>query len=598
MEKLVISKIEKDGNTRIACSFSNSEDITSIIRRIPGRQWSRSFNCWHIPYEKTAWNTLKELCVNKVEIDIKMCSNVSDVTPTSSYKVLSESGRGELKPGCSYEEGEVVSAYKRMLEIKKYSPSTIDIYVPLFRKFVSDVQEKGRKADELNYAEISEYLRQHCRGAGFTYTKQLVCAIKFYYERLLGKEKFFYNQEKIHQIKSLPILFDYSEILKITGVAIKNSGHQLCLWLVFYLGMRSEAIASLPRNVLPVLEQNSRFLENSKAAAQLIAMAEQHNFLSGNVEYLFEKRGRAFNTGEMRQYIWWLISRYKLEAVFRKQIRNMLAQTSLEKGTQNQYESHLISFIRGLDFMNPAFVKAGRITSFLHEFGKGKTADSVNSMITALRFYFRYCLKREFLPTELPRARKAFIKPQVLSLEEVAAIIDAIENEKHRILISIIYSAGLRRSEVRNLRLSDIDYHRGLLFIKAGKGKKDRFSVLSPVLAETLKQYVAKYRPLGYVFEGDKAGEPYSYTSMEAILKRAAAKAGIYKKVYLHLLRHSFATHVLEDGYDTRYLQQVLGHNSIKTTQRYTHLTRESVLKIRSPFDKIQFIKPRNKSSP
>ncbi len=386
--------------------------------------------------------------------------------------------------------------------------------------------------------------------------------------------------------------------VETAGPRIKNSGHRLCLWLVFYLGLKAEQVARLPKDLWPQLEANIRFSENPKAAREIMAMAEQHNEVSGNAHFLFEKKGVGFNGAQMRQYIWWLIYRYKLEAVFRKQIRNMLAQTTLEKTTQNQYESYLLSFVRGIEYANPGLVSKDRIKDFLYQFGKGKAPDSVNGMITALRFYYNYCLKRDFRPTELPRARRTFVKPQVLGMEEVAAIIASVENEKHRILISLIYSAGLRRSEARNLRLTDIDYNRGLLFIKSAKGKKDRFTILSPALADSLKQYVAQYKPRHYVFEGDKAGEPYCYTSMEVILKRAANRAGIGKKVNLHLLRHSFATHVLEDGYDTRYLQQILGHNSIKTTQRYTHLTRESVLKVRSPFDKVYQMTYRNKSSP
>jgi integrase/recombinase XerD len=125
------------------------------------------------------------------------------------------------------------------------------------------------------------------------------------------------------------------------------------------------------------------------------------------------------------------------------------------------------------------------------------------------------------------------------------------------------------------------------LYIKAGKGRKDRFTVLSDNIAGQLRQYLAKYQPKHYLFEGQKPGSRYSYSSMDQILKNAAQKAGISKRVHLHLLRHSFTTYALEDGFDSRYLQYILGHNSIKTTQRYLHVSSVNILKIRSPFNNI-----------
>jgi site-specific recombinase XerD len=430
-----------------------------------------------------------------------------------------------------------------------------------------------------------------------TQTKQLICAIKFYYEQLLGWEKLYFSVGSSHDIKPLTILFDYSEIQKIAGASIKNPGHRLCLWLVFYLGMRADELIELPCEIEQILVKYPRFTENNKAAGQILRMAENHFEDTNNRKFLFEKRGKPFSVGEMRQFIWWLVSTYKLEMVFRKQFRDLVAQTNLEKTTQEQYESRFMTFVKAMNYKNPAYISTAELKEFLHEYGNRLAAETQNAMINVLKFYYKYCLKRDFLPSEMPRARMPYFKPQVLSLEEIAAIIGSIDNEKQRALLSIIYSAGLRRSEAQNLKLSDIDYSRGLLYIKAAKGKKDRFTLLSPSLESSLKSYVEKFNPQIFVFEGEKAGMPYSFTSMTEILKRAVYKAGIKKRVNLHLLRHSFATHILEDGYDTRYLQQLLGHNSIKTTQRYTHLTNESVLKVRSPFDKL-IIKSNNGRPP
>jgi len=611
MDKLTVRRIEHRGNTRIAFNFACSPLIASIVRQMPGRCWSATQRCWHMPYNTEAWKTLQMLCRDKIEIIIEggTCpkKNIPNTIRKKDIpaKPVKEQSIDHYVNSFNYRSvelnqtnGKIMEDYKAMLEIKKYSPATLNAYIPFFRQYVAYFEGAGITIDSIHYNVMYEYIRSKTRDMGHTQTKQLVCAIKFYYEKLLGHEKLYFSLGTDRNIKTLPIQFDYAEIQEIAGATIRNSGHRLCLWLVFHLGLRANDLICLPKGLEQCLQKYPRFIQNNKAAEQVLRMAENHKEQTKNVEFIFEKQGRPFSVDEMRQYIWWLVSNYRLEAIYRKQFRNMIGQTELEKTTCEQYEGHFIAFMKAINYVNPATIGSGQIKEFLHAYGNGRAADTQNAMITALRFYFKQCLRRDFLPSELPRARRPQIKPQVLSLEEIEAIIGAIDNEKQRNLLSLIYSAGLRRSEARNLQLSDIDYSRGLLFIRAAKGKKDRFTLLSPSLSGDLKKYLEKYKPRRYVFEGEKQGMPYSYTSMDKSLKRAVAKAGIRKRVNLHLLRHSFATHVLEDGYDTRYLQQLMGHNSIKTTQGYMHLTNESVLKVRSPFDKLKPGKGKDKQQP
>jgi site-specific recombinase XerD len=145
----------------------------------------------------------------------------------------------------------------------------------------------------------------------------------------------------------------------------------------------------------------------------------------------------------------------------------------------------------------------------------------------------------------------------------------------------------LRRKEVQNLKPGDADIKRKMIFIKNGKGKKDRYSILSSMLAELMQEYLEKFQPKQYLFEGDKPGEKYSFTSMALILKRAAKRAGINKRVHMHMLRHSFATHLIEGGTDIRYVQELLGHNNLKTTERYTHVTNNALNLIKNPVDNL-----------
>lgn len=154
-------------------------------------------------------------------------------------------------------------------------------------------------------------------------------------------------------------------------------------------------------------------------------------------------------------------------------------------------------------------------------------------------------------------------------------------------MLSLIYACGLRRGELLNLKLIDIDSNRGLLRINQGKGNKDRVVPISEKILELLREYYRYEKPKVYLFEGTTSGQTYSPTSLQEVLKSAVKKSGIKKPVTLHWLRHSYATHLLESGTDLRFIQELLGHNSSKTTEIYTHVSQKSLQKIKSPFDDL-----------
>jgi len=184
----------------------------------------------------------------------------------------------------------------------------------------------------------------------------------------------------------------------------------------------------------------------------------------------------------------------------------------------------------------------------------------------------------------IQRPRKEYTLPEVLSQEEVLAIISRIDNIKHRSIISLLYAAGLRISEIINLKISDIDSNRMQIRIAGAKGKKDRYVALSDKILVLLKNYYTEYHPQVYLFNGQDK-EKYSDESIRQILKEACRKAGISKKVSPHTLRHSYATHLLENGVDLRYVQELLGHSRPETTMIYTHVTQKTMISIKSPFD-------------
>lgn len=219
---------------------------------------------------------------------------------------------------------------------------------------------------------------------------------------------------------------------------------------------------------------------------------------------------------------------------------------------------------------------------------KGLTEHTMHSRINALKFYFEQVLHREKFFFEIPRPKKPLQLPKVLNKEEIAEIIKAIQNLKHKTMIMLAYGCGLRVSEITALTVNDVDGKRRLLMIKKGKGKKDRVISLSPALLIMLREYYKKYRPGNFLFEGNAPGAPYSIRSLEAIIKLAKEKAGITKSGSMHMLRHSFATHLLDKGTDVVLIQKLLGHNDINTTLRYLHVSNKDLLNILSPIEDIK----------
>lgn len=210
-----------------------------------------------------------------------------------------------------------------------------------------------------------------------------------------------------------------------------------------------------------------------------------------------------------------------------------------------------------------------------------------NQRINAIKLYYEKMLGRDKRFYNVERPLKADNLPKILSKEEIKKILEATENIKHRCILSLIYSAGLRRGEVLNLKLEDILSDRKQIRIIDSKGSKDRFSMLSDKLLEQLRSYYRQYHPEVWLFESTTPGMQYSPTSIASVLRNACYKAGIQKRVTPHMLRHSFATHLLEQGVDLRYIQTLLGHSSSKTTEIYTHVSNRDITNIKNPLDEM-----------
>jgi len=227
-----------------------------------------------------------------------------------------------------------------------------------------------------------------------------------------------------------------------------------------------------------------------------------------------------------------------------------------------------------------------------HLAGQKAAWSSFNVYVCAMRFFYRETLKRDWDMRAIPYQKKGRLLPQVLSREEVVALFDALENPKHRAILTTFYATGLRLQEVIDLEVADVDSGRMVLRVRQGKGKKDREVMLSPTLLDVLRAYWKLYRPSHWLFPGQpKAGvggeQRLHPRSVQRIFERAKRIVGIEKKVSLHSLRHSFATHLLQDGTNIQVIQLLLGHKSLKTTTIYTHVAESYLKDTKSPLDAL-----------
>ncbi len=336
-----------------------------------------------------------------------------------------------------------------------------------------------------------------------------------------------------------------------------------------------------------------------------------------------ERIGRIFgHRWDAAAGCWWVPNRLRTLAFIRKIFTGELVEVWEKRGSSNGYQrkrhtdnsassltvlkrmeeqlvllryswhtkkSYLGSFRAFLNFFNgriPEDISKEEIEQYLLTLIRRKhIAESTqNTIINAIKFYYEQVLGRPKEHYDIKRPKKPRQLPNVLSEEEVTRLIDSVKNLKHRFILLLIYSAGLRLSELINLRIQDINVERRSIFIKGGKGKKDRYTVLADSILPVLGAYRRNYRPAYWLFEGQDGGQ-YSRRSVQNIFARAREKSGVNPFATVHTLRHSFATHCIEAGYSVALVQQVLGHESIKTTERYLHVSTEVLRRLRSPLD-------------
>ncbi|MEP7169762.1 MAG: site-specific integrase [Bacteroidota bacterium] len=553
-EKIIPSTVEHRGEQRIKLVFEMDVRLQQAVRKLPGRQWSRTLGAWHIPRDKKILEELiKELAI-KPSLPEKEKSTNHPVNPPAKPQAtvsvhppfINSAIPGLLSSNLISIE---ISGRRIILKCPKNATDT---------KFL--ISLRYSRWDKKNFcwiipnypgnlAVIKEYFKDRIRSITELPVHAIVPAAGINEKRIAAKDEIIIIKTCKGRLK---LIFGFNKTLSIA--INKMPYHYWDSNNKWYTVPFSETILNKIKE-LAAAEKLKITYEEEKEENKVMRKNSDDikNYKTCPEEYLLKLRELRYSENTLRTY----------KILFEEFI--------------NYYHQH-----------DPAAIDETMITDFLRYLViQRKVSTSYqNQAINAVKFYYEKVLggKRKIYLVERPREEKTL--PVVLSEKEIAALLKVTENLKHRAMLMVAYSGGLRVGEVINLKIKDIDSKRMQIRVEQGKGKKDRYTLLSTHALNTLRSYIKKHRPFIWLFEGGP-GVQYSARSIQAVMRESAYKAGIKKKVSVHTLRHSFATHLLENGTDLRYIQALLGHSSSRTTEVYTHVTTKGFSQIKNPLDII-----------
>lgn len=531
------SKILHRNEERIKVDFPYNREISLVLKQIPDVQWSKSHSAWHIPYTKKAFELLKSLFPDIEIISLKE-------TPTAQAPLAAE-------PSPLPTQSSIVIELLNKTLLLRMPKSDADVKFVLKFKYVRWDKERRtwlipHTATNLHALQvyfggrISQFIEhktaiENARDETPLPIEGELVLVRVNAHRL--RVIIAYNPQLVKEIKQLlfakwddknrwwSVPFSDKIVQQIKDTALTHR-------LKFTYNETLSPLAVIPRKAKELM------VNPRPCPTDMILKMKELRYSEATIK----SYGAAFEE---------FINHFPLDAI------------------DEIDEKKIIEFCRYLVL------------------DRKVSASTQNTAINAIKFYYEKVLggKRRFYALQRPQRDKAL--PVVLSSDEVQRILNTVQNVKHKMILSLIYASGLRISEAIRLKIKDIDSHRMQIRIEQSKGKKDRYTLLSPKALELLRKYYVQYKPIDYLFEGQDT-PMYSTRSIQQILKVACQKAGIKKNVTVHTLRHSFATHLLENGTDLRYIQLLLGHESSKTTEIYTHLTTKGFDQIKSPLDTLE----------
>ena len=534
-------KIHHKKEERIKIEFPYNVQTTNLLREIDDAKWSQTHRAWHIPYTKEAFRHLLSL-FPEVEYEQRK---------TEVILPKMEHAQTEAMPTQSDKNGIYVDVFGRKIILK-------------LPKNESDI----RFIRSLRYSNWDS--KQYCWVVPH-FPGNLELIKDFFKERI--------TELNLHETQDVRSKGEHYKVAKNEVLCIKTTTGRLKLVFGFHKAL-TYAIKKMPfhywdaKNKWWTIPYSDIFLQTIKD----LAKAE-------NIAWRYEEE-TASETDKRPKPSPYDIPNYRRvpeEYVLK------LRELRYSEKTITTYRNNFEEFINYHHRYEIDKIDEHQIIAFLRYLVMDRKVSSSyqNTSINAVKFYYERVLggQRKFYFIERPHKEKTI--PVVLSEQEVQQLIQSVGNIKHKAILMTIYSAGLRISECINLKITDIDSERMQIRVEQGKGKKDRYTLLSTKTLQVLRQYFTSYKPKEWLFEGAKEREPYSTTSIQVIFREALKTSAIKKPATVHTLRHSFATHLLENGTDLRYIQSLLGHESSKTTEIYTHITTKGFDQIKSPMDRL-----------
>lgn len=538
------TKIIHRGESRIQVDFPYNQEIATLIKQIRDAKWSRTIGAWHIPYGKNEFNQLKALfpqieypqkgIVEKPE-ETRVIPPFPDPHRHSqqikgvSVQVIGRSIILKM-PKNALDTHFVLSLRYSRWDTKQFCwivpnyPGNLDLINDYFKDRIS----------ELIIHEEVETKTSAVAKKNIKANELLIIKTKTGRLKLI----FGYNKELSHLLKKMPF-HSWDSVNKWWTIPFSEKF------------LTEITVTAKAQNLIVLFEEEPK----TEDKAPRITAFDLVNYRQCPEEYILKLKELRYSENTIKSY----------KGLFEEFINYY-----------NTYDIKTIGEKMIIAFMQ--YLVIGRKVSTSYQ----------NQSINSIKFYYERVLggQRKIYLVERPRKEKTL--PEVLSEEEFVSVIKQIDNIKHKAIVLLIYSAGLRLSEVVNLRIKDIDSKRMKVFVQQAKGRKDRYTLLSKKVLPVLRDYFKEYQPKEWLFEGAK-GRQYSVSSVQSVVKDAYARAGIKKKVSTHSLRHSFGTHLLENGTDLRYIQSLMGHESSKTTELYTHITTKGFDQIQNPLDKLDF---------